>query len=96
MAYRYLLAKAGIRAEEVLSEKMCHCWNYVNIGESWYHVDVTWDDPIYAGKNPDEDPISHDFFLLSDSAIQAKKHYGWDVRGLPAAADTQYDGRKWS
>lgn len=95
MAYRYLLDKVGIRSEEVLSEKMKHCWNYLNLAGKWYHVDVTWDDPCYAGKDPDKDEISHEFFLLSDSAIQAKQHHDWDVRGLPPADDTTYDGAAW-
>ena len=95
MAYRYLLNKVGIRSEEVISDKMNHCWNYVNLSGQWYHVDVTWDDPIYAGKDPARDPISHEFFLLSDEAIRVKKHDAWDVRGLPPATDTQYDKREW-
>ena len=95
MAYRYLLQKAGIRSEEIISNKMKHCWNYVQISDNWYHVDVTWDDPIYAGKNPATDPILRDHFLLSDEAILAKKHYDWEVRGLPPATDTTFDRRKW-
>lgn len=95
MAYRYLLAKAGIVSEEVISEAMNHCWNYVKIGENWYHVDVTWDDPVYQGRKPNNDCISHEHFLLSDNAIRAKKHYAWDVRGLPSADDITYDGKNW-
>ena len=95
MAYRYLLHKAGICSEEVLSDKMNHCWNYVKIGENWYHVDVTWDDPVYQGRKPNNECISHEHFLLSDEAIRAKKHYGWDTRGLPAATDTRYDNASW-
>ena len=96
MAYRYLLNQVGIRSEEVLSDKMCHCWNYVNFDDGWYHVDVTWDDPLYAGKDPASAPILYDYFLLSDSAMLAKKHHSWDVRGLPGATDTRYDARDWT
>lgn len=96
MAYRYLLSKVGIESEEVISDKMCHCWNYVRLGENWYHADVTWDDPVYQGRKPGNAPISYEHFLLSDSAIQTKKHYAWNVRGLPPAADSQFDGRSWA
>ena len=96
MAYRYLLREAGMRSEEVISDKMNHCWNYVQIGGSWYHVDVTWDDPVYAGKDPATAPILYDHFLLSDDALIVRKHHDWDVRGLPAATDTTYDARSWS
>lgn len=95
MAYRYLLNKVGIRSEEVLSEEMNHCWNYVRIGDNWYHVDVTHDDPIFKGKDPETYPILHDCFLKSDEAIKANGHKGWDVRDLPAATDTSFDNRKW-
>ena len=95
MGYRYLLREAGIRSEEVLSDPMNHCWNYVKIGENWYHVDVTWDDPIYNGKNPEIFPILYDHFLLSDKAFRAMGHSDWDVRGLPAATDTRFDWHYW-
>ena len=26
-----------------------HAWNYVQVGEVWYAVDCTWDDPILIG-----------------------------------------------
>lgn len=95
MAYRYLLSRVGIESEEVISDSMNHCWNYVRLGENWYHVDVTWDDPVYQGRKPSDDRISHKFFLLSDEAIRAKEHHDWDVRGLPPATDTTYDKRDW-
>lgn len=89
MAYRYLLALVGIESEEVISNKMRHCWSYLHLNGHWYHVDITWDDPLFEGKK--EDYVSHYYFLLSDAAIRAKKHYDWDVRGLPPADDTTYD-----
>ena len=82
MAYRYLLREAGIRSEEVFSDEMNHCWNYVQIGDKWYHVDVTFDDPIFAGKDPKTFPILYDYFLLSDEEITAMGHCGWKI-GVP-------------
>ena len=95
MAYRYLLSRIGIESEEVLSDAMNHCWNYVRIGENWYHVDVTWDDPVSRGGMP-TGMVSRENFLLSDVAIQTKEHYDWDVRGLPSASDTTYDNHDWA
>ncbi len=95
MGYRYLLSLAGIVSEEVVSDEMNHCWNYVRIGGNWYHVDVTHDDPRYKGARPPAGYVSHKFFLLSDAAIKAKGHKGWKVRGLPPAADRRFDNCKW-
>lgn len=98
MAYRYLLKLAGIRSEEVISDEMEHCWNYLYLDGNWYHVDVTWDDPVYHGRKPDNTKISHEYFLLSDDAIAVKgnpRHHDWDVRGLPPASDTKFDDIDW-
>lgn len=44
-----------------------HMWNMVKVGGEWYHVDVTWDDPLSSGG-----PIlRHDYFLVSDSTIRS-------------------------
>lgn len=95
MGYRYLLSLAGIVSEEVVSDKMNHCWSYVLIGGNWYHVDVTHDDPHYEGGRPPAGYVSHKFFLLSDAAIKAKGHRDWTVRDLPPATDKRFDNCKW-
>ena len=47
LAYGLLLSKAGItNAYEYGSD---HIWNLVKFGNSWAHVDVTWDDPGEGG-----------------------------------------------
>lgn len=91
MAYRLLLKRVGIESEEVLSDAMGHCWNYVLLGDSWFHVDVTWDDPGFSsGKD-----VSRQNFLMSDTQARKTEHHDWNVRGLPPATDTTYDGRDW-
>ena len=40
-----------------------HVWNYVKLDNKWYHLDLTWDDPI---TNTKED-IRLDKFLLIDT-----------------------------
>ncbi|MBQ9324193.1 MAG: leucine-rich repeat protein [Clostridia bacterium] len=47
LAYGLLLSKAGItNAYEYGND---HIWNLVKFGNSWAHVDVTWDDPGEGG-----------------------------------------------
>ena len=97
MGYRYLLSLAGIESEEVESDKMRHCWSYLHINGNWYHVDVTFDDPCFEGKELVKDRyVRHKFFMLSDAALIARgEHHDWSVRGLPPALDTTYDKRLW-
>ena len=42
-----------------------HMWNMVKVGDAWYHVDVTWDDPI-SSSGP---VLRYNYFLVSDSTI---------------------------
>ena len=93
MAYRYLLDSIGIECEEVVSDEMNHCWNYVRFNGHWYHVDVTWDD--LGRKNGGVDDVQYTYFLLSDKAMRERKHDHWFTRGLPPATDTWYDNFKW-
>ena len=92
MAYMDLMNRAGVPCRYVTSEEMNHGWNVVQIGGSWYHVDVTWDDPT-----PDTTGlVSHNFFLISDEAIAADEenpHYNWasDVE----CSDTSLDENRF-
>ncbi|MCL2086868.1 MAG: hypothetical protein FWH05_04650 [Oscillospiraceae bacterium] len=91
MAYKYLLGLLGIESVMLVSEAMEHAWNYVKIGRSWYHVDVTYDDPLLQGKTDQYGRVSHKHFMLSDAAIRKIGHRGWNTGGLPAANSTIYD-----
>lgn len=94
MAYRYLLNQVGIDSEEMLSDSMNHVWNFVKIGGKWYHVDVTWDDPVVIGEKPSGVAVSHEHFLLSDAAMRSRNHT-WNGEGLPSAEDSSYDEVEW-
>lgn len=45
-----------------------HMWNMVKLDGSWYHVDVTFDDPIMSNGSK---MLSHDYFLLSTYQIRS-------------------------
>ena len=54
----------GIQNYKITSEN--HVWNLVNIDGIWYHLDVTWDDPVASdGKQY----LLHNFFLISTSEL---------------------------
>lgn len=44
-----------------------HMWNMVKIGNSWYNVDVTWDDPDNSNG---ESRLSHNYFLINDAELR--------------------------
>ena len=39
-----------------------HMWNYVKLNNTWYAVDLTWDDPIIIGGKT-KNTIRHDYFI---------------------------------
>ena len=93
MAYRLLLNAAGIVSDVSIDRGDKHIWNYVMIHGRWYHVDVTWDDPVCISPVQRPRRISHRHFLMSDRKARMTGHKGWDVRGLPPADDERYDER---
>jgi len=60
-----------------------HIWNAIFVDNNWYHLDLTWDDPI---TNTFEDLLIHDFFLITTSELEQKdtsKHnYNKTVYGI--------------
>lgn len=92
-AYRLLLDRCGIPNAYVSSDGMNHGWTQVKLGDSWYHVDVTWDDPT-----PDTPGhAGHQYFLLSDEAISDEDHRHAFWEADYACTDTRYDtGQFWT
>ena len=90
LLYRAVLNKLGLRSDTATSEAMNHTWNVVYLDGSWYHIDVTWNDPL------SDRPLGafHDNFLLSDSGIRSAGHYDWDFS--TAASSTKYDDFFWT
>ncbi len=89
MAYLDIMTRLGMECRMVISEEMNHGWNLVKIDGSWYHVDLTWDDP-----SPDSyGLVMHDHFLLTDEQIRNKEHYGWDTD--ITCTDTRFTDAFW-
>lgn len=62
--------KLGIENKVVIGfAKEPHTWNMVKIGEKWYHVDITWDDPIVKGRE-NIGITSYEYFLISEDSIK--------------------------
>ncbi len=83
-----LLERLGVEAGAAQSDPMNHLWLLVKVDGVWYHLDVTWDDPI-------EDRFGmayHGNFLRSDAGIASTGHYAWTCINAPdTLSDTRYD-----
>ena len=69
-AFKYLMDASGIpcvlvsgTATNSQGEEESHAWNYVQINENWYAVDVTWDDPIITGGGELTQELKYKYFL---------------------------------
>ena len=96
LLYGYLLDLVGIENSPVISDSMNHGWNQVKIDGRYYHVDVTWDDPVIdseKGLLGLTGWVSHDYFLLSDQKIR-ENHTNFEADYT--CTSQLYDNQKWS
>ena len=60
------LEKLNIKSYKISSTN--HVWNYVYLDNKWYHLDLTWDDPI----NKDgKDLLDDTFYLITDKELES-------------------------
>lgn len=83
-----LLKAVGIETMIVVGESSSegngeyenHAWNLVKLGENYYHVDSTWDDPVTVdGSNK----LSYSYFNITDEEISL--NHKWDSSNYPKA-----------
>jgi len=83
-AYAEMLRTAGIPTYVVASDEMRHAWNLVYLDGAWYHIDVTYDDPVDSFQGEcmgvdynDEGFVWHDYFVKSDAEFLELEHHDW-------------------
>ena len=85
LAYK-MLKEAGIENRIIsgTARGQNHAWNLVNIRGNWYHMDVTWDDPVpdVAGS------VTYRYYNLTDEQI--RKDHSWDFFLYPASSKVKY------
>ena len=69
-SFKYIMDKVGVpcvlvsgTAENSQDKIEAHAWNYVQIDDKWYAVDVTWDDPVITSGGTVTDNEKYKFFL---------------------------------
>lgn len=89
-AMKKLLNLAGIESIIVTGygDGEPHAWNLVKIGGNYYHVDATWDDPVYTVNGVRKNVLRFDYFNLTDSEMS--KDHKWDKSIYPACNSTEY------
>lgn len=73
-AFYMIMRELGVDCDFCISDSINHIWNYVKVNGKWFHVDVTWDDPVIKNSNGEiieRTTAYHDNFLVSDKNMQA-------------------------
>lgn len=89
LSYLHFMKQLGIPCRTLPSDVMSHMWNQVQLAGRWYHVDVTWDDPLEDMPGRAE----HKYFLKSDSVWNTS--YIWDDTLSEPCVDTSLDSFFW-
>lgn len=82
-----MLRDTGITGKILSSPAMNHAWNMVYLCGNWYHMDVTWDDPVpdVAGR------VLYTYYNKSDTEMNALNHT-WDTGSYPEAPLSYAEG----
>lgn len=59
------LNSIGVLNHKISNEE--HIWNAVYLDNNWYHLDLTWDDPVTSDG---EDMLIYDFFLITTEELE--------------------------
>lgn len=82
----YFLNKLNIESKQIVGDANGgpHSWNLVKLDGNWYHIDVTFDDPVPDGG----DIIRHKYFLTTDDLIGT--NHTWIKSDYEPATKTDY------
>ena len=76
-AMALFLIKMNIPNFKVVSEN--HIWNAVYLDNKWYHLDLTWDDPVLTDGS---DTLEYTFFLITTPELEELEtnQHGFDKK----------------
>jgi len=89
-AAKQLLNNCGIESGIVTNSSGDHAWNYVKIESRYYHLDLTWDDPI-INSTKDSNETNYTHFNLSDTALSKVRNHEIPANVYPESTSTAFD-----
>ncbi|MCD7844899.1 MAG: hypothetical protein LUG57_03425 [Oscillospiraceae bacterium] len=95
-AFQLLAQRLGLTCVRVSGQGLeggAHEWNAVVMDGEWYYVDVTWDDPVYAGLSTSV--VSHEFFGVTTAELLLT-HTIQDEQSAPDCTAVTYDYFRWN
>lgn len=66
-AMAIFLNKIGVKNYKISNSE--HIWNLIYLNSKWYHLDLTWDDPVLTNG---DNVILYDFYLITTDELISK------------------------
>ncbi len=95
-AFQYVLHRMGMFCTYVtgtITTGGDHAWNIVRIDDQYYHVDVTWGDPVFVGAEEGSSGVrsmNYNYLCCTDADIAGTHVVGTRV-AMPACTDDSYN-----
>lgn len=65
-----------------------HAWNLVKLDGDYYHIDATWNDPVYTFNGVRKEVLHFDYFNLTDKEMS--RDHKWDRSKYPECTAIKY------
>lgn len=90
LAFKVLMNRAGVPCCYV--NGVGHAWNGVQLDDTWYYVDVTWDDPVNIGTTGDfSGMVRRTYFLLGEETFGHETCAPWTTEYEYGFSETSCD-----
>lgn len=90
--FQYLMYRLGIPCVLALGEDSTgesHGWNIVQCAGKWYHIDVTWGDPVDENGQPGSS-LQYTYCMITDEEIYRSHRLKSEIP-LPTCTDLEYN-----
>lgn len=91
-AFQFLMYRLGIPCVLALGEDSSggsHGWNVVQCAGKWYHIDVTWGDPVDENGQPGSS-LQYTYCMITDEEIYRSHRLSCEIP-VPVCTDLEYN-----